>query len=153
MPPRKRPPASDALYFVRREVLDDVLTVLVPDPADRSFVLRCLLDEGPLHHRGSNYLILALLGKLLKATPGGDGPGRKSIEVPMNLPPHLEDEVEDGSFPIQLPLGSLAQLLENDERALEAAVDCLTDGPPQHCLANVVTVAMLDRVLERLKAL
>jgi len=91
-----------------------------------------------------------LLGRLVKRIPGDDSPPKGEL-VPMLLPPHLESEVEDGSFPIQLPTAALSDLLGQDEAALSAAVDCLTDGPPQHSLANVVTIALLDRLWRRLR--
>lgn len=147
---RTRLPSSSALHFVQSEQLDTVLSRLIPDAQDRAFIQRCLVSEGPLHHGGSNYLIVMLLGKILQQLPGADLP-LQGVEVPMLLPPHLEPHIEDGVFPIRLPTNALNQLLGNDEPALEAAIDCLTDGPPQHSLANVVTVAMLDQILARLE--
>lgn len=69
----------------------------------------------------------------------------------MRLPPHLEDEVDEGDYPLRLPVEALKQAIGDDGAALEAAIDCLTDGPPQHALANVVLVALLERVLLRLE--
>jgi len=158
MPPHKNhqhdkrhPPASRALRFVDREQLDALLATLVPVKTEREFVRRCLIDEGPLHHRGANYVLLRLLGQVLERVPGTDAP-LVGEEVPMRLPPHLEDEVEAGHFPLPLPTGALKELLGEDDSSLEAAIDCLIDGPPQHSLANVVMVALLERLLERLKA-
>lgn len=157
MPPHKphkhdkrHPPASRALRFVDPAALDQVLTSLVPAKADREFVRRCLIDEGPLHHRGANYLLLRLLAQVLEKVPGTDAPLEGEV-VPMRLPPHLEDEVEEGNFPLPLPTQALGKLLGGDEASLEAAIDCLTDGPPQHALANVVMVALLERLLARLE--
>jgi hypothetical protein len=144
-------PSSRALSFVDRPALDSLLAPLVPGQADRQFVLRCLLDEGPLHHRGANDLLVRLVGRVLERVPGDDVPA-EGVRVPLRLPPHLEGQVEEGHFPLTLPTGALRALLGNDEAALEAAVDCLTDGPPQHALANVVLVALLERVLTRLEA-
>ncbi len=143
-------PSSQALRFIDSESLEEILATMIPDEGDRAFVKRCLIAEGPLHHRGANYLILVLLGRLVKRIPGDDSPPKGEL-VPMLLPPHLESEVEDGSFPIQLPTAALSDLLGHDEAALSAAVDCLTDGPPQHSLANVVTIALLDRLWRRLR--
>ena len=39
-----------------------------------------------------------------------------------------------------------------DQSRLEAMIDCLTDGPPQHALANVAMVTLLTEILSRLKA-
>lgn len=148
--PHRHVPASRALRFVDAEALTPMLTGLVPAQADRDFVLRCLIDEGPLHHRGANYLLLRLLGRVLERVPGTDVP-LGGVEVPMRLPPHLEEEVEEGTFPLRLPTRALQELLGDDEAALEAAIDCLTDGPPQHALANVVMVSLLERLLARLE--
>lgn len=147
----KRHPASRALRFVDPASLEELLSTLVADKAERQFVRRCLIEEGPLHHRGANYLLLRLLGRVLERVPGAD-PKLEGEEVPMRLPPHLEDEVEEGNFPLPLPTRALRELLGDDEKALEAAIDCLTDGPPQHSLANVVMVALLERLLHRLEA-
>ena len=46
--------------------------------------------------------------------------------------------------------GALGELMSGAE--LESAIDCLTDGPPQHALANVLMVTLLQRILTRLKA-
>lgn len=157
MPPHKHPkhdkrhPASRALRFVDPAALDAQLATLVSGKAEREFVRRCLIDEGPLHHRGANYLLLRLLGRVLEKVPGTDAPVVGEA-VPMRLPPHLEDEVEEGHYPLQLPTAALRELLGDDAPALEAAIDCLTDGPPQHALANVVMVALLERLLARLDA-
>jgi hypothetical protein len=147
---RRHPPASRALRFVDPALLDRQLETLVSDKAEREFVRRCLIDEGPVHHRGANYLLLRLLERVLERVPGEDGP-LTGEEVPMRLPPHLEDEVEEGSYPIPLPTRALRELLGDDPASLEAAIDCLTDGPPQHALANVVMVALLERLLARLE--
>jgi hypothetical protein len=154
-PEQKRPhrhvPASRALRFVDPASLEALLSPLIPSKEDREFVQRCLIDEGPLHHRGANYLLLRLLGRVLERVPGVDAP-LVGERVPMRLPPHLEDEVEEGSFPLPIPTRALRELLGDDEEAMEAAVDCLTDGPPQHALANVVMVALLERLLARLES-
>lgn len=139
-------PASRILAFVDEAQLDGWLVPLVPDAADRAFVLRCLVGEGPIHHRGSNYILLALLGRALQAR-GGARPTEGGVAVPMRLPPHLADTVEDAHYPLQLPLQALRALAGGDAQQLDAMVDCLTDGPPQHALANVVMVALLESLL------
>lgn len=139
-------PASRILAFVDEAQLDGWLAPLVPDAADRAFVSRCLVGEGPIHHRGSNYILLALLGQALQAR-GGAKPTEGGAPVPMRLPPHLADVVEDSHYPLQLPLQALRSLAGGDREQLDAMVDCLTDGPPQHALANVVMVALLQNLL------
>jgi hypothetical protein len=81
---KHRHPASQALRFVDPASLDALLATLVPAQADREFVRRCLIDEGPLHHRGANYLLLRLVGRVLERVPGVDAP-LEGEEVPMRL--------------------------------------------------------------------
>lgn len=145
-------PASRALGFVDRAALEAVLQPLVPDAADRVFVARCLVGEGPIHHRGANYVLIALLAQLAQRLPpvAGEPVGagvQAGVRVPMRLPPHLADQVEDGHFPLQLPTTALSALAAGDPTTLHAMIDCLTDGPPQHVLANVVMVALIERLL------
>lgn len=140
-------PASRALGFIDAKQLDAWLAPLVPDAADRHFVARCLIGEGPIHHRGANYVLLALLARVLARDglkPEADAAGEP---VPMRLPPHLAADVEEGHYPLRLPLAALRDLAGGDEQQVHAMVDCLTDGPPQHALANVVMAALLDRLL------
>lgn len=149
--PHLQVPTSKALKFVDREALDRALESLLPDAAERAFVRRCVIEEGPIHHRGANYLLVRLLARALERTAGVDAPSEPGVEVPMRLPPHLEDEVEEGHYPLRLETRALRDLV-GDGESLDAAIDCLTDGPPQHALANVVMVALLDRLLARLGA-
>jgi len=153
-PPSHRPrhhhiPASRLLAFVDRARLDALLARLLPDPTERELVGRILVEDGPLHHRGVNFVLLALIDRLLERLPGTDAraEGRK---VPMRLPPHLRDRVDDGHYPLELPTRALEKLAGGDAQAVEAMVDCLTDGPPHHALGNVAMVALLERALSRL---
>lgn len=141
-------PASRALRFVDHDALDALLETVVPTKGDRRFVSRCLFDEGPIHHRGANAALFMLLARVLQQLPGDDAP-LDGEPVPMRLPPHLEDEVEEGDYPVRLPTGALRELMSGAD--LESAIDCLTDGPPQHALANVVMVTLLERISTRLK--
>jgi hypothetical protein len=50
--------------FIDAEALGKALAPWLPDAAERDFVLRCVFDEGPAHHRGSNAVLLGLLLKL-----------------------------------------------------------------------------------------
>jgi hypothetical protein len=148
--PRGGLPASRILGFVDEAQLDGWLAPLVPDAADRAFVVRCLVGEGPIHHRGSNFILLALLGRAVQAH-GGLPPVQAGAAVPMRLPPHLAEGVEDSAYPVQLPVRALRELAGGDSEGagerLDAMIDCLTDGPPQHALANVVMVALLEGLL------
>lgn len=163
MPPHHRPPhhhrpsgahphglpASQVLAFMDEAALDAVLSPLVPQAGDRAFVLRCLVGEGPIHHRGANYVLLQLLAQALRAcgrvptAPAGD-----VAAMPMRLPPHLGPAEAATDYPLPLPLQALRRLAGGDEQRLAAMVDCLTDGPPQHALANVAMVALLEALLD-----
>lgn len=141
--------ASKVLGFVDEPRLNKALADLVPDEVDRNFVLRCLVGEGPIHHRGANYILLSLLTQALttlEVAPQGSRP-TPGVAVPMRLPPYLAETVEEGAYPLTLPTQALAQLANGNAEQLAAMVDCLTDGPPQHALANVVMVTLIERLL------
>lgn len=141
-------PASRLLEFVDEAALDAGLAPLLPQQGDRAFVLRCLVGEGPIHHRGANYVLLQLLLQALQSNgrtpvaPTGD-----VAAVSMRLPPHLGPADEATDYPLPLPLPVLRRLAGDDEQRLAAMVDCLTDGPPQHALANVAMVALLQTLI------
>ncbi|MDZ7813439.1 MAG: hypothetical protein U5L74_10095 [Ideonella sp.] len=148
--PHERPhrsgiPASQILAFIDPQRFDASLRLLVGDVADRAFVGRCLTGEGPLHHRGANYILIALLGELLQQLPESSA-SEDAVDVPMRLPPHLADVEQPGNYPLRLPMQALRRLAGGDPILLEAMIDCLTDGPPQHALANVALVALIDRL-------
>ena len=142
-------PSSAITAFVDEERVSRLLAPWVPDPGERAFVVRCLLREGPAHHRGANFVLLSLLGLLVE--PGGPPavPQGEGVEVPLRLPPHLAEEHEDGAFPLRMPTGPIERLASAGTPEFEAMVDCLTDGPPQHALANAAMVALLGVLLER----
>lgn len=141
--------ASKVLGFVDEARMYRVLADLVPDVADRRFVYRCLVGEGPIHHRGANYILVALLAQALDAlgVPLADASRSTGIAVPMRLPPYLAETVEEGAYPITLPTQALSQLAAGQAEQVAAMVDCLTDGPPQHALANVIMVTLIERLL------
>lgn len=134
--------------FVDPRALEEVLTPFVPARADRAFLVRCLVDEGPAHHRGANDVLLRLLARL----PRRREPDPSACAaVPMRLPPHLQDERgdrddDDATYPIGLPVRLLA-LLSDDDEERRAMAACLTHGPPQHVLANVVMLSLIDRAI------
>ena len=102
--------------------------------------------EGPIHHRGANYILLALLARALDKTQAPLPPA-PAVGVPMRLPPHLADSVDEGVYPLPLPTGALSALAGEQPEQVAAMVDCLTDGPPQHALANVVMVSLIEKLL------
>jgi hypothetical protein len=140
---------SKVLGFVDEVRLNQVLVSLVPDAVDRSFVHRCLVGEGPIHHRGANYILLTLLTQALDAlgVPPANSQAGDGVAVPMRLPPYLTDAVEEGAYPIRLPTQALSKLAAGRAEQVAAMVDCLTDGPPQHALANVIIVTLIERLL------
>ncbi|HVY62350.1 MAG TPA: hypothetical protein VHF22_11890 [Planctomycetota bacterium] len=150
--PRAVPP-SEVTAFIDPDRIDRLLAPWVADARDRAFVVRCLLGEGPAHHRGANYVLLALLGLLLPpASPGGAAPPALAaddgaVPVPLRLPPHLADGVESPDFPLRMPTAPLELLAPRASSAFAAMIDCLVDGPPQHALANAAMVALLGRLL------
>ncbi len=151
-PPHAHRSQSAVTRFIRPEEIDAILEPWVPDPEDRRFLTRCLVEEGPLHHRGANFVLLRLLGDLARAlSPGPEraapGPG---LPVPMRLPPHLRpDGDDDAVYPIRLPVRAVERLAPRGSRDFDAIVDCLADGPPQHAVANVLMATVLDALLER----
>lgn len=150
--PGHRPiPASQLLGFVDEAALSQSLAGLLPDDGDRRFVVRCLVGEGPAHHRGANFVLLSLLQRLLERWGARPPDAAAGLPVPMRLPPHLAANVDpdsdDGHYPLRLPVRALDELADGDPGRRAAMVDCLTDGPPQHALANVLMVAMLDALL------
>lgn len=120
----------------------------LPKKADRDFVLRCVLDEGPTHHRGSNYVLITLLAHLASLR-NAKAPRPPFRPFEMRLPPHLEDEVEERHWPLELPERALELVGERDRSFMDALADCLTDGPPQHAVANVLMVQLLTSLIEQ----
>lgn len=154
-PPRKGPPrhhhhvpSSAITAFVDRPRIDALLAPWVPDAADRAFVVRCILGEGPAHHRGANFVLLALLGQLVEREGRAPGADPAAVAVPLRLPPHLaEAREEEDAYPLAMPTRPIERLAARGTREFEAMVDCLTDGPPQHALANAAMLALLDALL------
>ncbi|NVJ07640.1 hypothetical protein HUW63_20650 [Myxococcus sp. AM001] len=157
MPPRpphdRHLPSSAISRFVDTARIEALLAPYLPAPQERAFVVRCVLGEGPAHHRGANYVLLSLLGLVLERVAHGDREALDlgaSQEVPMRLPPHLARPDDAPSYPLPLPSAPLELLARKGTRDFEAMVDCLTDGPPQHALANVAMVTLLADLLARL---
>lgn len=146
-PPHRRVPSSAVLRFLDPSRFDALLARLVPDAEERAFVVRCVLGEGPAHHRGASYVLVSLLGELAARRGARPRSGGPSVAVPMRLPPHLAAPGEESEFPLRMPTGALARLSGNDAAAEEAMIDCLTDGPPHHALANAIMICLLDALL------
>lgn len=143
-------PSSAVSAFVDEKRLDALLAPWVPDEASRDFLVRCVVREGPAHHRGANFVILSLLGEVARRL-GAKPTAGASIPAPLRLPPHLEEHVDEPTGPLGLPEAALERLAAKGSRDFDAMVDCLTDGPPQHAVANVATVNLLEAILEALE--
>ena len=144
------PPASSA--FIDSSRIDAVLASVLPDAEDRAFVVRCILSEGPVHHRGSNYALLLLLGQLLEGLDEAEMDALRkkgTLPVPMRVPPHLARPGSMMSYPLDLPTGPLERLAPAGSTELAAMAQCLSDGPPQHALANAARLWLIGAALER----
>lgn len=142
-------PASEIAAFVQPDQIDTLLEPWLPDAGERVMVVRCLLEVGPAHHRGSNFVLLRLLGLLL--TRSGASPisvaSSSVAPVPLRIPPSVESSAGTMSYPLGVPTDVLERLAPRGSRALAAMIDCLTDGPPQHSLANAAMLCILSALL------
>ncbi len=145
-------PTATLVSSIRPERIDALLAPWIPDAHDRVFVVRCALAEGPVHHRGASYALLALLGLLVEelgpVSPRADG---DAVAVPMRVPPHVAATERDHEYPLQMPLAALERLAPRGSTELSALVDCLLDGPAHHALANAAMVCLLDALLARVQ--
>lgn len=146
---RRNVPSSVINAFIEPAAIEALLAPWLPDPAARAYVARCMLGEGPAHHRGANYVLLRLLGELVgrsgAAAPGGAAAG--DVAVPIRLPPQLTPDHDDREYPLRFPRRVLERLAPAGSPTLEAMIDCVTDGPPQHALANAAMLCLLDALL------
>ncbi len=134
-----------------RAAIDRVLALVVTDDRQRTFVLRCILDEGPQHHRVASWALLSALASLVEAAPPGapfDQAAVPTEAVRMRLPPSVAASADDPDFPLSIPTRHLRRSLAND-RELGIAVAALGDGPPHHALANAAMLWLLELLAER----
>jgi hypothetical protein len=146
------PPAASA-PFVDSSRIDALLAPILPDNHDRAFVVRCILEEGPKHHRGANYVLLSLLGSLVEALGPLDVEALRAsgtLPVPMRVPPHLARPGSMMAYPLELPTGPLEHLARAGSPEQAAMAECLTDGPPQHALANAAMTWLIGAALAKL---
>ncbi len=150
--PQGRPGSTAS--FIDSSRIDALLADMVPDAGDRAFVVRCILGEGPAHHRGVNYVLLLLLDKIVERLGGADVAAlraRGTLPVPMKVPPHLARPGSFMAYPLALPTAALEKLAPAGTPEQAAMVDCLTDGPPQHALANAAMLWLIGAALDRLE--
>ncbi len=151
MPPHR---SATSTAFIDASRIDAILAGAVPDAEDRAFVVRCILGEGPAHHRGANYVLLRLLGLLVDRLGGADMASlraRGTLPVPMKVPPHLERQGSLMAYPLGLPTAPLSELAAAATPEQSAMADCLSDGPPQHALATAAMLWLIGAALERLE--
>lgn len=145
------PPRSGQLPDLDREAVDRALATVIPDARDRAFVLRCILEEGPRHHRIASWALLRALAGLLESRPPAAPLEAEAIPTEplrMRLPPSVAQASEDAAFPIGIPKRLLARSLEDDEDAA-IALEALADGPPHHALANAVMLWLMEALAGR----
>lgn len=142
-------PASEIAAFIEPQTVDDLLAPWLPDAGERAMIVRCLLDVGPAHHRGSNYVLLCLLGCLL--AKHGITPTRQEgvamAPIRLRIPPSVDATTEPAAYPLGVPTAVLERLAPRGSREWTAMIDCLTDGPPQHSLANAAMLLLIDALL------
>lgn len=123
---------------------------MVVDARDRAFVMRCILDEGPLHHRVASWALLRMLASLIESS-GGSSQELAAVEtapLAMRLPPNVASASDEPEFPIGLPTRLLRETLGDAD--LPLAVECLTDGPPHHALANAAMAWLIEALAHEL---
>ena len=132
--------------------IDRALAPFVPDPSDRAFILRCVLEEGPAHHRGASFAILRALSLAIErlGAPSKDLSAIPTTPLAIRLPPHLAQTAEDNVYPIGLPMRALREAL-GDAELQAAAVDALCDGPAHHALANAMMLWLVEAILSRVE--
>jgi hypothetical protein len=148
-PHRHRHTLSALSHAASPESLESALSLVIGEPDDTAFVARCILSEGPSHHRAASWALVVLAAEVARRL-GVAGPppaAADAVPVALRLPPH-QVRPDDAAFPLSLPLSPLRTLLDR-ERDVEAIADALVDGPPHHALANAALVALLGRILER----
>jgi hypothetical protein len=144
---RRHVPTSAIGSFLDAGKIEALLAPWVPDVEARRFVVRCILGEGPAHHRGANYVLLTLLGRVLERAGARAAPAGEQVAIPIRLPPQMAAEHDDGEYPLAFPRRVVEQLAPGDPAVQAAMIDCLTDGPPQHTLANAAMLCLLDALL------
>lgn len=152
-PPHAHPHDYPVVAAIDHQRISALVAACVPDPAACAFVVRCMLDEGPIHHRGDNFVLLALLGEVLARLPpaeGGKASDDASFPVPMRIPPAHHAGAEPKCYPISIPQAPLALLDGDDPARRSVLAECLVDGPPHHALANAMMVNLLHAILQRL---
>lgn len=149
-----RAAASAIALVLDADRLTRILEPWVPDAGERTFLVRCIIGEGPIHHRGASYALIAMAGAIAERLGvSAPRPDQEGITVPMRLPPHLErPDQEPPVYPLQLDPSGLDHLANGKEGIRQVLADAVTDGPPHHALANVALLNLLAAILRRVEA-
>lgn len=148
--PKHKPEKERHGLALDARAIDDALSSIVPDRRDRAFVLRCILEEGPRHHRVASWALLRLLAEILGevgGAPATEGAAAEPLE--MRLPPNVAPASDEAEFPIGVPSGMLREVLA--PRDAELALECLREGPAHHALANAAMAWMLQAIHDRVR--
>jgi hypothetical protein len=76
---------------------------------------------------------------------------RGTLPVAMKVPPHLERPGSLMAYPLGLPTSVLERLAPTGTVEQAAMAQCLSDGPPQHSLANAAMLWLIGAALDRLE--
>lgn len=67
--------------------------------------------------------------------------------IRLRIPPSVDATTEPAAYPLGVPTAVLERLAPRGSREWTAMIDCLTDGPPQHSLANAAMLLLIDALL------
>lgn len=131
--------------------IDTALAEIIADAGDRAFVMRCILEEGPRHHRVASWALLRMLAAVLAEVGGADrdASNEPSEPIAMRLPPSVAASSDDAVFPVGVPTRLLRELMPAKDA--ELALECLCEGPAHHALANAAMAWMLQAIHQRLQ--
>jgi hypothetical protein len=125
---------------------------LIGNGRDFAFAYRLACEEGPWHHADANAILLnALLKGIceianhmeIQISPY-DG---EVVEVPMHRPPHHRNLSGNGVYPMDLPVNLIVKLADGDDQRAEEMIEALTEGPPHHVMANILTMHMAEALM------
>ena len=125
---------------------------LLCNSRDFPFTERLAFEEGPWHHPYTNFILLSGLLKGCREISDRLNVPMKAyqgevVEVPMHRPPHLRHVSAGGVYPTDLPISVILDLADGDEKRAEEMIEALTEGPPHHVMANIITVHVAEALM------
>lgn len=125
---------------------------LLGNGRDLNFTCRLAFEEGPWHHAYANSILLSILLKGCREISDQLNVPMKAyqgevVEVPMHRPPHLRHVSTGGVYPTDLPISVILELADGDEKRAEEMIEALTEGPPHHVMANIITVHVAEALM------